>query len=51
MSDKLYYFTLGVVIMVFISMFIIRYSPLPKTEIACNYCTECWWFAESEGGE
>ena len=44
-------FTLGFMLMGLIAMFIIRYSPIPTTEIACKYCTECWWFAESEGGE
>ena len=51
MSDKLYYFTLGVVIMGIISMFVVRYIPTPRTEQACQHCTECWWFELSEGGE
>ena len=51
MRDKLYYFTLGFMLMGLISMFVVRYSPSPETEIACQHCSECWWFELSEGNE
>ena len=44
-------FTLGFMIMGIIAMFVVRYSPIPKTENACIQCTECWWFSELEGDE
>ena len=52
MSDKLYYFTLGFVIMGLISMFIIRYCPTPETVEACGNCgSKSWWFQLAEGDE
>ena len=51
MADKLYYFTLGVVIMGIISMFVVRYIPTPRTPDSCMVCNDCWWFELAEGDE
>ena len=44
-------FTLGFMVAMLIAMFVVSYHPTPTTEIACQQCTECWWFSESEGDE
>ena len=46
--DKMYHFTLGFMAAMLVAMIIVSYSPTPETEKACQQCTECWWFSESE---
>ena len=52
MADKLYYFTLGVVIMGIISMFVVRYIPTPKPDFVCGGCGSMQWHSVvAEGDE
>ena len=51
MSDKLYYFTLGVVIMGIISMFVVRYIPTPKPDFVCGGCGSMQWHSVVAEGE
>ena len=44
-------FTLGFMAATLVAMVVVSYSPIPETENACMQCTECWWFAETEGDE
>ena len=52
MRDKLYFFTLGFMLMGLIAMFIFSYYPTPETEQACGKCgSKAWDFKLAEGDE
>ena len=41
-------FTIGFMVAMLVAMVVVSYNPTPETEKACQQCTECWWFSESE---
>ena len=50
MVDKMYYFTLGFMIMGLIAMVAIAYNPEPPTDVTCMSCgSKQWWFTLAEG--
>ena len=52
MTDKLYYFTLGFMLMGLIAMFIFSYYPTPETKLVCGGCGSPEWYSIiAEGDE
>jgi hypothetical protein len=50
MTDKMYYFLLGFMMMGLVAMTIISYNPPPETEQICGKCgSKSWWFQIAEG--
>ena len=50
MSDRLYYFLLGFMIMGLVAMISVTHNPEPKTEIVCGECgSREWWFQLAKG--
>jgi len=51
-SDKLFYFTLGFVISIMVSMVVVVYSPPPDTQTVCGGCGSPEWYSIlAEGDE
>ena len=50
MSDRLYYFLLGFMIMGLVAMISVTYNPEPETVSVCGKCgSQEWWFQLAEG--
>ena len=50
MSDRLYYFLLGFMIMGLVAVISVTHNPEPKTVSVCGKCgSQEWWFQLAEG--
>jgi len=50
-SDKLFYFTLGFVIAIMVSMVVVVYVPSPDTNLVCGGCGSPEWHSVLADGE
>jgi len=50
-SDKLFYFTLGFMVAMLISMAVVAYIPSPDTQVVCGGCGSPHWYSVLADGE
>jgi hypothetical protein len=50
-SNSLFYFTLGFVMAIMLSMVVVAYAPPPDTQIVCGGCGSPQWHSVLADGE